>query len=106
MELAEYEAKASDYHRRHPGDITVGVETMNESKIKEVIKRRGRPCKDIKVNEQRTGKHRAHHGATERSSAILRNALTIKWLDFLNNPDNANKTLNQIRADFTEEILR
>jgi len=62
-------------------------------------------------------KKNAHHGftgqdekhITDRSPQVLkmvRNYLTAQWLGFLGRADNADKTLNQLRADFAEELFK
>jgi hypothetical protein len=47
--------------------------------------------------------HRTIHSS--RSAALLRNEIRARWLYFLSDNDNTNKTLNQIRADFAKYLF-
>ena len=47
--------------------------------------------------------HRTIHSS--RSAALLRNEIRARWLYFLSDTDNSNKTLNQIRADFAKYLF-
>ncbi|MDD5510873.1 MAG: hypothetical protein PHI12_08685 [Dehalococcoidales bacterium] len=98
--MIDHEAKAREWGKRHP-------EFIREDALKKVKRKYHKKKRSLAEGETvKKGTHRALNGGTARSDAIIRNALTLKWLAFLEQPDNANKVLNQIRADFAKEVLK
>ena len=60
------------------------------------------------LNKVITVNHHLDSSKPERSSrtnAMIRSALSARWLAFLNEPLNTNKTLNQARADFAHKLF-
>ncbi|MDD5288325.1 MAG: hypothetical protein PHY28_04355 [Dehalococcoidales bacterium] len=98
--------------------VTVKPEVMAARKevLKKRSKKRGAPPgnKNAKKPQDIKKPKVSHHsvdrmheiGRHPQTISILRNALTARWLVFLNQDGSSNKTLNQLRADFTQELFK
>jgi hypothetical protein len=95
--VEQMEAEARGFGRRHPGFIRPSV--LKGVKVTRKYTRHNKPEPEV-VKKSLKGPRPI------QTSTALSNALKAKWLVFVAKPENTNKVLNQIYADFAKEILQ
>lgn len=93
--VEQMESEVREWGRRNPGYIKPSV------------------LKGVKMTRKYTRKPKpeaAEKGVKgprpKQTSIALNNALKARWLAFSIQPENSNKLLNQVYADFAREILK
>lgn len=113
--MEELNSRAREYAKRHPEYIREDADILKTdntprrgAKVGNQNARKNMPAFTVPTNVVKKPTHNIDTDKPERSSrtnALIRSALRARWLYFINNSANANKTVNQARADFTHELF-